>query len=262
MASSNFWTEHNFSPRWTTPHQPHHSHNQNSHGLAAADEHSQHSHRLSLDTLSRVLHAFPIQHHEAAGPSSAAPAVTKANPRFDLIESSATYRIYGEVPGLTSADLHVDVNDHLFTVTISGELRAPGELAAAVPTQQSDIPVTHRDAVTAGEAEKAHGEEKQEAVAAAPSGQQQQQPMTEGGRGAKEDAAGATTSKHEQDPKIMYHIHERSIGQFKREFQFPVETAIMADVKAQCRNGLLCITVPKHAKPPAERKSGRKLDVE
>lgn len=51
----------------------------------------------------------------------------------------------------------------------------------------------------------------------------------------------------EKDPEdgLHWHVREREVGQFKRQFHLPVGLANMAAVKATMEDGLLTVRVPK-----------------
>ncbi len=58
--------------------------------------------------------------------------------------------------------------------------------------------------------------------------------------------AGERTAADSGDEKCTWHRRERGLGKFMRTVELPVE--IVADkVKAECRNGLLRVTMPKAA---------------
>ncbi|MDT8442758.1 MAG: Hsp20/alpha crystallin family protein [Desulfuromonadales bacterium] len=58
--------------------------------------------------------------------------------------------------------------------------------------------------------------------------------------------AGERAAADPADEKCTWHRRERGIGKFMRTIELPVE--IVADkVKAECRNGLLRVTMPKAA---------------
>lgn len=174
------------------------------------------SHRhLSLDTLAHLLHDFHLQQGKSDGASVTHRDV--ARPHFDLSENKTSYAIYGELAGLNRQDVNVEVNDHLFTITISGQLKrltppARPELAAL----PDHVGVVHRDSA---------------------------------GGGDSVDVGEVTGSGEEGDKEeqkdVHWHVTERKVGEFRREFQFPIETVDMDAVRASMRNGLLCVTVPK-----------------
>jgi HSP20 family molecular chaperone IbpA len=142
-------------------------------------------------------------------------------PNFDLVENKTTYAIYGELPGLERNDINVDVNDHLSTVTISGQLKRLAPPTRPDPgASADDIGVVHLGGV-------GHGGRGNvaEAVAVA---------VTDDGEEGKE-----------LNQDLHWHVTEREVGDFGRAFQFPVETVDMSAVSASVANGILCVLVPK-----------------
>ncbi|KAJ2904351.1 HSP20-like chaperone [Zalerion maritima] len=188
-----------------------------------------------IDSLARLLHSFNMHHDNAAHGES------KVHPLFDLVEGPNNFKIYGELPGMAKDNLHIDVNDHLFTIAVAGKFEVPGDLVS--PEEATDaVPVKHRDA--AGPGTKDKETDSQEAG-------------TNAGLGSTAETAEASENK---EAKVKYYIRERKLGDFKRGFQFPVEVVKMEDVTACYSNGLLTITVPKNAAPV--KREGRKLEVE
>jgi HSP20 family molecular chaperone IbpA len=266
VMAGNFLMEHNFSPRWTNPRQRQE--------VPRARRDSDEGHRrFSLDSFARILHGLNVHHDEESGGH----AEPKVHPLFDLIEGPDDFKIYGDLPGMTSDDLHVDVNDHMFTISVSGKFEVPHEIAI-LQAKEDTVPITHRDASGPGikveEAKSEPAEGKEEPVgstsAEAPAKPEPAEikpepakPLEEeaGKVEAKEEVKKEEAKKEEkkEEPKIKYHIHERKLGSFRRAFQFPIEVVSMEKVTAQCKNGLLTISVPKNPSP-IERK-GRKLDV-
>ncbi|KAK3312644.1 HSP20-like chaperone [Apodospora peruviana] len=88
----------------------------------AATEQPHHNNVLAHETLTKFLHAFNAHYGS-----------DQLHPYFDLVESKTCYAIYGELPGLSEKDVTVEANDHIYTVTISGEFKRP------MP-QKSDAP--------------------------------------------------------------------------------------------------------------------------
>lgn len=70
--------------------------------------------------------------------------------------------------------------------------------------------------------------------------------------GEKEKEKEKQASKKETGPRHKYWVSERSIGEFHRSFNFPTRVD-QDNVKAQLKNGVLSITVPK-AGPAASKK--------
>ncbi len=64
-----------------------------------------------------------------------------------------------------------------------------------------------------------------------------------------EEAAGGENLDIDGGPrsgqKLHWHVEERQVGPFRRQFRFPAETVDMSGVTASMRDGLLCIILPK-----------------
>lgn len=241
---SAYYTTHRFSPRWSAPS---HSHDSSEHphpppltsttitvpsiaplksSTHTAEPSSSHRH-LGLDTLTHLLHTFnthfedQVTHNEVV------------HPRFDLTENKTVYAIYGELAGLSREDVSVQVNDHLFTITILGRLQrlTPPGTVNTEGTAADNVGVVHRDSAE------------------------------QSGEGSKTEEVGKPTEEIEkEDPDLHWHVTERRVGQFRRAFQFPIEAVNMGAVTASMRNGLLCVLVPKRT---GERKveEGRKVEI-
>jgi len=170
---------------------------------------SAHKH-LGLDSLARFLHAFNTHYEERTSNSDI------VHPHFDLVENKTVYAIYGELAGLSREEVSVQVNDHLFTITILGQLKRqtpPGTLGVDEDLAIDSVGVVHGDTERPDDA--AQPEKVEEDV------------------------------KQSQDPNLHWHVTERRVGQFRRAFQFPVETVDPSGVTASMHNGLLCVLVPK-----------------
>jgi len=156
------------------------------------------THIFNQDTFAHFLHAFHEHYYNpspGSGSSSIPGQVGTAHPHFDLVESTTTYTIYGELPGLKREDVLVETNDLMFTVTISGVLRR------SIPTEVQSL-----EALAEHEGHEAGGD-------------------PEGG--------------------LHWHVQERQVGKFKRQFHLPMGLANMPAVSATMEDGLLCVSVPK-----------------
>lgn len=257
---SAYFTTHHFSPKWSSPPRSHRDSSVDASHLpplttttitaphpttttttttSANGDHEQalsasSSHKLhGLDTLAHFLHVFNTHYNNED-------SVTHhgvVHPHFDLAENNTLYAIYGELAGLSKKDVTVEVNDALFTITISGKLLRlgpPGSLGLPInePTPET-VGVLHRDRDDVGtKSEQAAVEEK------------------EAEKGAKK----------EQEDDLHWHVTERRVGSFRRAFQFSAESVDMGGVTATMTNGLLCVTVPKRERKDGQEK-GRKVEV-
>jgi HSP20 family molecular chaperone IbpA len=241
---SAYYTTHHFSPRWSAPSHPHDS-SEHPHpppltsttitapsiapprsSAHTTEPSSSHKH-FGLDTLTHLLHTFNTHFEDQATHNEA------AHPRFDLAENKTVYAIYGELAGLSREDVSVQVNDHLSTITILGQLQrfTPPGTTKAEGTAADDVGVVHRDSTA------------------------------QSGEGSKTEDVGKPTERiKKEDPDLHWHVTERRVGPFHRAFQFPVETVDMGAVTASMCHGLLCVLVPKRT---GERKveEGRKVEI-
>ncbi|KAM7196877.1 hypothetical protein V8F20_006844 [Naviculisporaceae sp. PSN 640] len=276
---ANFFTQHHFSPRWSTS--SHHDapaehltpkstngqtpshHTNNSHQNNHPDNRAHPSHMH--DAVSRFLQALNFHY----GPDD----YEMANPHFDMVETKNCYAVYGELPGLSQKDIAVEANDHLFTLTISGELKRPipkevPEAIAATFADSEGVGIAHltkgkepepepETAETAAEPAPDASNTSKAAppaeVEAGPSEQQEQpKPSTETEATAApstpkpaENGNGAKADHKPHEKTTHWHVKERRVGHFKRVFRFPVEFVEMANIKANIHHGLLCVIVPK-----------------
>jgi HSP20 family molecular chaperone IbpA len=249
---SAYYTTRHFSPNWSTARHGQDGEAQLAHpppitttitapsiapsesGAAGATPSSHH--HLTLDTLAHLLHDFHVQNSKT-GDRDPVTHRSVARPHFDLLENKTLYAIYGELAGLGRQDVNVEVNDHLFTITIAGHLKRLTPPARPELGTADDVGVVHRDA---GET------------------------ANRGSNGSGVGAAAARTSEDAAetvpDQDVHWHVTERKVGEFRRAFQFPIETVDMGAVNASMSNGLLCVIVPKkiHEKKPGE---ARKVEV-
>jgi len=266
-----YFTQHHFSPGWTSPHRAHinvpttvvpppHI----TPGVAAPKNEQDptnpvklnvHHHVPGHDTFSRFLHAFNSHYgseeHDVV------------HPHFDLVETKTCYAVYGELPGLGQEDVAVEANDHLFTLTISGELKRPtpqatdGAPAAADP---EGVGIAHDESEPAAPAEETPPQPAQEmeGATAEPSKPANEEAIKQQDEGTKPE------DKAEQEANIHWHVAERRVGNFKRVFRFPVELVEMSAVKASIHHGLICVIVPKREDLEAYNRKledARKVDI-
>ncbi|RKU44792.1 hypothetical protein DL546_007476 [Coniochaeta pulveracea] len=203
--------------------------------LSPASAHKLHG----LDTLAHFLHVFNTHYNSED-------SVTHhgvVHPHFDLAENNTLYAIYGELAGLSKKDVTVEVNDGLFTITISGKLlrlAPPGSLGLSINEPTPDtVGVVHKDESNAGAQTDRAAVEGEKAEEGGKKQQQQQQ---------------------QQEDDLQWHVTERKVGSFRRAFQFPAQSVDMQGVNATMTNGLLCVTVPKKERKGEEEK-GRKVEV-
>lgn len=71
-------------------------------------------------------------------------------------------------------------------------------------------------------------------------------------QGGKQDEGAAGKAKEKEQPEVKYWLSERSVGEFQRVLSFPTRVD-QDNVKASLKNGVLSVTLPKAAPPPAKR---------
>lgn len=82
------------------------------------------------ETLTHLLHTFHTHQHGNNAGTTNNNGSGGTHPAFDLAETRSCYTIYGDLPGLRRADVTVETDDVLCTVTFSGTLARgkPGEV--------------------------------------------------------------------------------------------------------------------------------------
>ena len=161
------------------------------------------------------------------------------NPRFDVRELESAYELHGELPGVDQKNIEVEFTDTQ-TLTIRGHLERTyssgtppagvvkgGKIGAITEGGESDK--FHKASV---EDEEADGKGK-----------------TKGTTG-EEQQAGKDEQWQDKHGKLW--ISERSVGEFVRSFNFPTRVD-QDNVKAQMKDGILTIVVPKTKKQESRK---------
>lgn len=267
-----YFTQHHFSSGWTSPRGTHTNVPATvvppPHlvpGAAAAKTEQDptaptklnvHHHLPGHDTFSRFLHAFNSHY----GPEEHG----LVHPHFDLVETKTCYAVYGELPGLGQQDIAVEANDHLFTLTISGELERPTpQVTGSAPTaaDSEGVGIAHDESeptAPTGETQTPQPTDEMEATTAEPTEPVNEEPPKHHEESAKPDA------KDKTEADTHWHVTERRVGHFKRVFRFPVELVEMSAIKASMHHGLICVIVPKREDLEAYNKKvedARKVDI-
>ncbi|KAM7187707.1 HSP20-like chaperone [Rhypophila sp. PSN 637] len=253
---ANYFTQYHFSPRWTSP--AHHDAPAEHLTPKSTNSHhaNNHPHRLPghmHDTVSRFIQALNFHY----GPDD----YDVVHPHFDMVETKTCYAVYGGLPGLGREDVAVEANDHLFTLTIAGELKRPAPqeanpkrntVATTADTEGVGISHLNRPAPASEEPDASNASKATPPPAAAQE--------TE----ATSSTAKPSTEQQDEKDDVYWHIKERKIGHFKRVFRFPVELVEMGNIKASIHHGLLCVIVPKRDDTEAYNKKveeARKVDI-
>ncbi|KAF2206025.1 HSP20-like chaperone [Delitschia confertaspora ATCC 74209] len=150
------------------------------------------------------------------------------SPKFDVKETKDAYELHGEFPGIEQKDINIEWTD-ANTLSVSGRTEASyeeGERPRGF-IEEGDVGDKHKHQPTvededAGRSSKAVSKKGNQEV--------------------------AKQNEHE----TKYWVSERSVGEFHRSFAFPARINQDA-VKANLKNGILSIIVPKAQAPKAKK---------
>ncbi|KAK4143148.1 HSP20-like chaperone [Dichotomopilus funicola] len=196
------------------------------------------------------------------------------HPNWDVRETENAYELYGELPGVERENLNIEFPGHE-TIVISGhvernygpaptnEITAPATAPAAESTVDESKNVAEESAPVATEPEgkKSRRSSHQATVEDDPEDENNSRPSTPGSSWSEEitpavvpqqEQAKKQQQQKPQQAQHKYWVRERSIGQFRRVFNFASRIDEDA-VTANLNNGILSIVVPK-AKLTAPRK--------
>ena len=176
-----------------------------------------------LDTLLRLLDAesAPQGHH----PSSHHRQTRSFSPKFDVLENSRGYELYGDLPGINQADIDIEFAD-ANTLIIKGH------------TTRDDDHVKSSDVEKVKKATVEDDEEEQQITKKTAQG---------------EVGGDVTETKRHEDVQYKYWVRERPVGEFQRTFSFPGKVD-RDGVKASLKEGVLKVLVPKEVRKEAESK--------
>jgi len=181
----------------------------------------------------------PGKQRQACKKAASEPTFT---PRFDVLETPTTYELYGELAGLKQEDLNIEFED-VQTLVIKGKTsRQEPTVAQPKGKEVETVPET------ISEKEHQATVEDDYDVADTPlstSSSRTSTPVNEKAEPEKKE------EEHVVKPK--YWVSERRVGSFERKFSFSQRLDI-DEVKAELRDGVLRVVVPKNTK-------GRKVAV-
>ena len=164
-------------------------------------------------------------------------SVRAFQPKFDVREHKDSYELQGELPGIDQKDVHIQFADP-HTLVIKGRVeREYSSDGAHEPQGRITGDVTD----TSKSSHKATVEDDHEESAANGSKNQEV---------AKSSEKQQTQKHHKHQTK--YWVSERSVGEFHRAFTFPSRVDQDA-VKANLKNGILSVVVPKAATHEGKR---------
>ncbi|OKL57882.1 heat shock protein [Talaromyces atroroseus] len=158
--------------------------------------------------------------HRSGRSHSFQSSMTSFSPRFDVRESKEAYHLDGELPGISQKDIELEFSD-------PQTLHIKGRVVREYNSNNSD-----NDGASSPKPATVEDE--------SPSDSNTQVQKTSGNHAVSKQ------NNHK------YWVSERSVGEFHRSFNFPTRVDQDA-VKANLKNGILSISVPKAA-PPVSRK--------
>jgi HSP20 family molecular chaperone IbpA len=180
-------------------------------------------------------------HKAACRPQRRAETFT---PRFDVTETSDSYELYGEVPGLAQDDLSIEFSDAQ-TLLITGKTQRV--LSTETAQEQPIVSEKGKEREVDTSSEKSHAPTVEDdyddadtpvptpaTTTTAVAEEQQPQPQAP----ATESAA----------LKPKFWVAERKVGEFARSFSFS-QRVEQDFVSADLKNGILHVVVPKSQKP-------------
>ncbi|KAI5295800.1 hypothetical protein KEM52_000178 [Ascosphaera acerosa] len=201
-----------------------------------------------------------------AAASTTAPASAKVvqsfTPRFDVRESQDAYLLDGELPGISQDDIDIEFTDphtlrikgtvkRCYSERSAGAEQTSGADDGADAASLSSTHSLHQATVEDAEDEDDLGLHKttsKSSVSSTPA------PGTMRADATPQKAPSAANAR--SDSPFKYWSSERAVGSFHRTFNFPVRVD-QNGVRAQLRNGILSLVVPKEV----ERVTGRKIVV-
>ncbi|KAI1976856.1 hypothetical protein LOZ53_001350 [Ophidiomyces ophidiicola] len=173
-------------------------------------------------------------HRASACRGNAMPSLRNFTPKFDVREVNDSYHLDGELPGINQKDIEIEFTDD-HTLVVKGHSKR--EYTATNDTQ-SDNEAVSEDAASVKSSHQPTVEDE-----GAPSTPVEASAIT------KQHASSKSVTKK---PGHKYWVSERSIGEFQRTFSFP--TRVNQElVRANLKDGILHIIVPKAAAPTSKR---------
>jgi HSP20 family protein len=192
-----------------------------------------------LDSCSR-----PVTRHTAR------PCVRVNTPRFNIEEFEAQYELTGEFPGFDHSSLNIEFSDPQ-TLTIRArtdleeELSAPAQSGTATTAEPTDATAEVCSASPHQPTVEDEDNEKDTFVDV-------EKPQMNSPTTSAPQQAPAPVPKPVQKPRGTFHAYERRVGDYYREFKFPVRVEADA-VTASMKNGILTVVVPKAPKYESRR---------
>ncbi|UKZ92280.1 uncharacterized protein TrAFT101_007240 [Trichoderma asperellum] len=203
----------------------------------------------SLTPLFRLLDDFDSYSRQNGRSSNVRRTAPQWQPKFDIRETTHAYELYGELPGISKENVHIEFADPQ-TLVVRGKTERSYTAGTSPSTSGTSTPAT--EAAT----------EKQEPVRRNSNSSHQATVEDEDEATERESGFEVVTTEEEkkveektpQKPvdKARYWLAERSIGEFSRSFHFPTFVDHEA-VSAGFQDGILNISVPKAKKLESRR---------
>jgi HSP20 family protein len=166
-------------------------------------------------------------------------------PRFDVTETTESYELYGEVPGLSQEDLSIEFSDAQ-TLIIKGKTqRALNTTENSQPEQSTTTSEKGKERESDSSSEKSHAptvEDDYDDVDAPVA-----TPATSATATVTQEQPQTTEAATAAAPEPKFWVAERKVGEFARSFSFSQrieQDFVSADLKA----GILHVVVPKSLK--------------
>lgn len=160
------------------------------------------------------------------------------SPKFDVKELPEQYELHGEFPGLEQKNISLEFTDPQ-TLTVRAHQEYESSSGPAIEEPKASGAITD-SAAHQPTVEDANDEEGTVSKSTQPEASSQQ---------VAQKSKGETVPAK---PKEQYHVHERTVGEYYRQFQFPGRID-QDGVKASMQNGILSVIVPKAKKHEARR---------
>lgn len=173
-----------------------------------------------LDSLFHLLGADVTPQHGSQ-------SVRSFSPKFDVKEDANSYELHGELPGIEQKHIDIEFVDNN-TLVIKGRIER--EYKSSNGENEKGGKTAHKPTV-----EDEKSDERQ---------------STEVAKSGKNEGV---VEKHKEQLGYRYWVSERSVGEFQRTFSFPGKVD-RDTVKANLKNGILTVVVPKLKKEAESRK--------
>ncbi|GAM84695.1 hypothetical protein ANO11243_026940 [Dothideomycetidae sp. 11243] len=188
------------------------------------------------------------------------PSFRSFQPRFDVKEVNDAYELEGELPGIDQKDIEIEFTEPQ-TLSIRGHSERTRETGtqpqhAAVEGEAEQAKITQDGAESPNYQQPSVEEDSDWTMAG---GNPDAEPTTTEGAVTPHTVTEKQPEQSEQTEeqhKQRYWVSERSTGEFRRTFNFPVRID-QDNVTASLKNGVLSIHVPKAPAPVS-----RKINIE